>query len=55
MSWRRLGDNGHNGHAKPDIEQASAEVFGRLLAITDQLERLIEQREQELREDEERG
>lgn len=54
MSWRRSrGD--HDGHAAPGVEQASAEVFGRLLQITDQLERLIEQREQELREDEERG
>lgn len=55
MSWRRPRE-GHNGHVAPNVEQASAEVFGRLLAVTEQLERLIEQREQELLEEgEERG
>lgn len=51
MNWRRVRD----GHADPNIEQASAEIFGRLVAVTEQLEHLIEQREQELREEQERG
>lgn len=45
----------HDGeHAHPSVERASAELVGRLSELADQLEALVEEREQELLDDEER-
>lgn len=50
MNWRKLLRDGHEGHTDPDIERASAEVFGRLVAVTELLERHVTELERELRE-----
>lgn len=53
LPWRR--DRDDERHARPPIEQSSAEVVGRVLAIADALERLITDRERALKERDQHG